>query len=335
MSKHTDELMEKLNVKAEDVHLPAGGVAVFGRTGTGKSSALYNSGFLDTIIVADTGSMAHKLYARCRVEVVDSTKKESPVEQVRTHVEACHRAGRLWALDSFSTLQEVMVAWWKRMFPPANPKAPPVSVQQHGIIVGYLRDLALVLAQSQGFTIFNTTPGGRGKTPDGQEVVYPAGALTGYPSLNGTNANSETILARWGSVWGVFQGHGETPRGLYVPGADIRPEAHSLYSPLKDPMLVVRNTQPEGQRPIMAMPDLRQPDNIGRCFVDELLVEIAAKFPKRKPAQPAAEAPKAEEKKPEPAKPTPAGKNGKQADMPFGTGDPHKESAELAVKAGK
>lgn len=287
MSKVTDELMAKHGLRPEDIHLPAGGVAIFGRTGTGKSSCLYNSVFVKCLIVADTGSMAHKLFARHdNVLVVDETAKDSPVEQVRRKVEECDRAGVLWALDSFSTLQEKMVAWWKRGS--QNAKGPAVNLKDHGAIVGHLRDLALTLARSAGFTIFNTTPGGRGKNPDGTEVVYPAGALTGYPALNGTNANSETVLARWGTVWGVFQGYQGTPRGLYVPGQDIRPESHAAYSPLKDPMMVVRDTTPDEKR-VMAVPDLRDPANAGRCFIDELLVEIAAKFPRRKPTPPAAD----------------------------------------------
>lgn len=291
MSKFTEELMKQQNVKPEDIHLPAGGVAVFGRSGTGKSSLFYHSRFIGCIIVADTGSMAHRLYARNPegVLLIDSTAMQSPIEQVQRRVEECAAQGTLFLLDSWTTLQEAHVAWVKR----GNVnKRVQVSLQDHQQIVGRFRDLALVLAQSQGFTVFNTTPGGRGKTPAGEEVVYPAGAVAGYPSLNGTAANSETILARWGSVWGVFQGHPpkELPRGLYVPGADIRPESHAIYSPLKDPMLVVRDTS-EGGKGIMAVPDLRNQDNHGRCFVDELLVEIAAKFRKKPALKIATEAP--------------------------------------------
>lgn len=275
MSKFTDELMQKHGVKPEGVHLPAGGVAVFGRSGTGKSSLFYNSRFVRNLIIADTGSLAHKLYCSGRVTVVDTTKKDSPIQQVTAEVERCVAAGELFLLDSFTTLQFAQVAWYKRGS--TNQRGPAVNLKDHQTIVGYLRDLSLVLAQAPGFTVFNTAPGGRGKTPDGQEVVYPAGCITGYPSLNGTNANSETVLARWGTVWGVFQGFGDIPRGLYVPGKDIRPEAHGYYSPLKDPYMVVRETS-GGEKPVMAVPDMRDPGNAGRCFADELLVEIAAKF---------------------------------------------------------
>lgn len=294
MSKFTDELMAKFQVRHDGVHLPAGGVAVFGRSGTGKSSLFYNSRFVRSLIIADTGSLAHKLYCTGRVTVVDPTKKDSsPIQQVQAEVERCMASGELFLLDSFTTLQEAMVAWWKRGS--SNQRGPAVNLKDHGTIVGHFRDLALVLAQAPGFTVFNTAPGGRGKTPDGQEVIYPAGCITGYPSLNGTNANSETVLARWGTVWGVFQGFGETPRGLYVPGKDIRPETHGNYAPLKDPYMVVRETA-GGERPVMAVPDMRDPANAGRCFADELLVEIAAKFRRAGAASQEQPAAKAEEK---------------------------------------
>jgi hypothetical protein len=295
VSKFTDDLMAKLGVKPEDVHLPAGGVAIFGRTGNGKSSLFYHSRFVRCVIVADTGSMAHALFATGEVAAISPTAKESPIAQAARKVEEYARAGGIVLLDSWSTLEQQHCYWFKRSKNLGN-----ISVRQHGEIVGDLRDLALLLAQSQTFTVFNTTPGGRGKTPDGQEVVYPAGAITGYPSLSGMNAGSETILARWGNVWGMFQGHPEKamPRGLYVPSNDIRPEHYAKYAPLKDPLGVIRDTTEKG---IMAVPDRNHPDNAGRCFIDELLVEVAAKFPKKRPQA-------AAEKKPEDKKPAAAGK---------------------------
>jgi hypothetical protein len=284
MSKFTDELMAKHGLKDSDIHLPAGGVAVFGRSGTGKSSLFYFSRFVKSVIIADTGSMAHKIYAKHDVHIVDTTAAESPIDQVTRIVTNCIKNDDIFLLDSWTTLQEAHVAWSKSRGQ-SNPgsKAPAVSLRDHQGIVGRFRDLALILAQAQGFTIMNTTPGGRGKNPDGTEVVYPAGAVTGYPSLNGTNANSETILARWGSVWGVFQGfknnEKELPRGFFVPGADIRPESHSNYSPLKDPLFVIQDNS-DG-RGIMQVPDLRKPENQGRCFADELLVEISSKWRKK------------------------------------------------------
>lgn len=289
----TQELLDKFSLTTDDIWLPAGGAAVFGRSGTGKSSMFYSSRFIGCIIIADTGSMAHRLYARhTNILVVDSTSELSPIVQVGRKVEECMKSNTIFLLDSWTTLQEAMVAWWKRGS--TNARGPAVNLKDHNSIIGQFRDLALVLAQAQGFTVMNTSPGGRGKNPDGQEIIYPAGCVTGYPSLNGTNANSETILARWGSVWGVFQGHKtadrDIPRGLYVPGHDIRPESHSLYSPLKDPMMVIRDTS-DNKSGIMVMPDLRDPANHGRCFADELLIEISAKWPKRKPVQAATKAP--------------------------------------------
>lgn len=285
MKVYTDELMEKLQVKPGDIHLPAGGVAVFGKSGNGKSSLFRNSRFIRRVIIADSGSMMHKLWAGedC-CQVITTDKDKSPVEQVRDEVEACEKAGGIYLLDSWSTLQELQVLWFKR----ARNIRGSVSIPQHGDIVAMLRDLVPILAQTQGFTIFNTTAGGEGKTPKGDIVYYPAGALTGYQSLNGTEANKEPILSRWGSVWGVFQGHPpkELPRGLYVPANDIRPENYAKYTPLKDPLEVIRDTSGKG---IMAVPDRTDPANAARCFVDELLVEIAAKF-RRRPVPTAAPA---------------------------------------------
>jgi hypothetical protein len=42
---------------------------------------------------------------------------------------------------------------------------------------------------------------------------------------------------------------------------------------------VIRDTS--GGHGIMVVPDLRQADNDGKCFVDTLLLEIAKKFPKK------------------------------------------------------
>lgn len=269
-----DDLMKARGVKPEHVHLPAGGVAVFGRSGNGKSSLFYRSRFVKCIIIADTGSQAHGLFATGEVVPVSLSGSVSPIKQVATKVEEYAGKG-IVLLDSWSTLEQMHCYWFKKSKNLGN-----ISVRQHGEIVGDLRDLALFLAQSQTFTVFNTTPGGRGKTPDGNEVVYPAGAITGYPSLSGMNAGSETILARWGNVWGVFQGHParELPRGLYVPGKDIRPESYATYAPLKDPLGVIRDTSGKG---VHEIPDRAELEAGGRCFVDELLVEVAAKFPKK------------------------------------------------------
>lgn len=114
MSKFTDELMTKLNVKAEDVHLPAGGVAISGRAGTGKSTACWYRRLIGRVIITDTGSMAHKLRAGDRVVVVSAADKLSPIDQVRDEVGRCAREREYWLLDSWTTLQEQQVAWTKR-----------------------------------------------------------------------------------------------------------------------------------------------------------------------------------------------------------------------------
>lgn len=284
MSTFTDELLSKHGLKPADVYLPAGGVGVFGRTGSGKSTMFFFSRFLQRVFCADTGSLAHKLWAGDdRFVQIDPTAKESPIDQVMKGVEQCRAEGWLWLMDSWTTLQECQVAWFKK----DNRGRDFVSVKDHGAIVGRFRDLALILAQAQGFVTFNTSAGGRGKNPDGTEVVYPAGCVTGYPSLNGTNANGETILARWGTVWGAFAGSEKAgmPRGLYVPSRDPRPEDHAKYAPLKDPLGVVKETA-EGKG-IMAFPDRDDPKNRNRCFADELLVLASANWPRRRPAAPA------------------------------------------------
>ena len=93
MSKFLDEMMASHNVSPEQVHLPTGGVAVFGRSGTGKSSLFYHSRFVGQIVIADTGSLSHKLFARNPPVVIDSTLDQSPIQQVKEVVERCHREG--------------------------------------------------------------------------------------------------------------------------------------------------------------------------------------------------------------------------------------------------
>lgn len=297
---YTDDLLKKHNLTDANVHLPAGNVGIFGRSGTGKSSLLYNSRYVSFFILADTGSIAHKLYTpsatfltisptgKHRLEVPGRPEEivnASPIEAVRMYVSECTVKGRLWALDSWTALQEHEVAYFKAT---KQNSRGFISVPEHGQIVGRLRDLALYLAVSPGFTVFNTSPGGQGKDAEGKTVTYPKGCITGYPSLNGTESSKEPILARWSSVWGVFQGYKDIPRGLMVPSNDIRPEEVSRYAPLKDPyMVIVDNSDGKG---IMTTFDMANKDNHGRCFVDEILVEISAKWPKQRPAEPRAEA---------------------------------------------
>jgi hypothetical protein len=273
-----DDMMKDAKLTPDQIHLPAGGVAVFARSGAGKSSMFYGSRFLTRILIADTGSQALKLFAKphTRVDLIDASSEESPIEQVQAAIVELTKSGGIGLLDSFSTLQEVQVLWFKRV----NKVRTTLSIPQHGVIVGQLRDLVLMLAQAQFFTTFNTTAGGQNKTPSGEIVNYPAGALTGYQSLNGTEPNKETILARWGNVWGAFAGFAPKgiPRGLYVPSNDIRPEGHEKYAPLKDPLRVIKDTS-EGKG-IMACPNLELPENQSRCFADELLVDACSRWPK-------------------------------------------------------
>lgn len=43
--------------------------------------------------------------------------------------------------------------------------------------------------------------------------------------------------------------------------------------------MLLRDTTGKG---IMAVPDLRKPESQGRCFIDELLAEIAIRWPRQK-----------------------------------------------------
>lgn len=271
----TDKAKKEEAKQQTTIKLPAGGVAIFGRTGTGKSSMFYRSRYVTQIIVADTGSMAHTMFHRGTCTVIDSTATDSPIHQVRKVIEHCKRTGELYCLDSFTTLQEQHVAWQKGNS--SNARGPAVNLKDHQAIVGHLRDLALVLATTPGFTLFNVTPGGVGKTPSGEQIEFPAGAITGYPSLSGVGAGSESILSRWGCVWGVFPGHKETPRGLYVPGKDFRPAKYGDFSPLKDPYMVIQDTH-KGDCAVMKAPDLRDPENAEVCFIDQIIEAIQLKL---------------------------------------------------------
>jgi hypothetical protein len=284
---HTEALMLEAGLTDKDISLPLGNVAIFGQSGTGKTSLLFGSKFVQDIIIADMGSMAHRLYtpnARftiispdgkhrvCHPGKPDQVVDKSPIDMVRMVTDECRMMNRMSSLDSWSTLQEHEVAYTKNISGKRG-----MSLPMHNEVVGRLRDLALFLAASPGFTIFNTSPGGEGKTPTGEVVKYPKGCITGYPSLNGTESGKETILARWSSVWGVFKGYGEIPRGLFVPSHDIRPQDMQNFSPLKDPYLVITDTS-DNEKHIMTTFDLRDQRSIGRCFIDEMLILIAKRL---------------------------------------------------------
>lgn len=231
-----------------------GGIAIVGRSGSGKSSSLFGSDYVTHVIIADTGSMGHRVYSKVpeNITVINALNVDvSPVKQVYAAVEAAGEAGELYALDSFSTLQEQEVSWLKKTM-----RRDKVSLDMHQMVVGSLRDLALTLASTPGFTLFNTSPGGRVRMPNGEYVEIPQGCLTGYPSLSGLAAGSESLLARFTSVLCAFPGftradgeNGKKPmriaRGFILQDHDFRPDEARRYCPVKDPMQMLQASEDE------------------------------------------------------------------------------------------
>lgn len=252
------------------IWLPFGGIAISGRSGSGKSTILQGSKHVHHLLLADTGSIAaHKAFYRGSnpkddIVCIDANLDPSPIEVIRNKVRAWSEAGHIWALDSWTTLQEQQCSYVKRK---ANKNLSLPMMQN---IIGDLRDLALILAQSGGITICNTSPGGLVKQPDGNVKEYPKGCLVGFPSLVGLGAASETLLARWSTSWVAFPGHKETPRGLLLPHKDLRPAETANYVPIKDPCRVLQETEECGV-------DRLAP--LGECTIDLILERIAAKFP--------------------------------------------------------
>lgn len=267
------------------------GIAISARTGSGKSSAFFGSRHVLRVLVADTGSGAHSIYARPEAEVVDvvtDNEKESPVHQTMRLVKKWTDEGYLWCVDSFSTMQEQQVAWHKR-FKTGNKRQ--MSLPEHQHVVGDLRDLALFLASRPGFTLFNTSPGGQQRTPDGMTVNMPKGVLVGYASLSGLSEGKESILSRFTSSWIVMPGAVATERrkaiarGFILPWYDIRGGEVGNFAPIKDPLRVLRATEifegqaedkhKVGEEEVDAfLPMLGDP-----CTIDAMLERIAELFP--------------------------------------------------------
>jgi hypothetical protein len=278
------------------IHLPLGGIAIPARSGAGKSSSFFGSDHVRKVLIADPGSMGHKLYHKGNADedivVLSSAEKESPIQAAIRHITAWRKAGSLFVFDSFSAIQEMQCAWWKRM------NKPVMSQRDYMAVVGDLRDLNLCASGAPGFTLFNTSPGGM-QIIDGKEIHFPKGSLVGFPALNGVGPNSETILSRWTCSWVIFPGaewkgkDGQmrnVPRGFIPPNKDLRGAEVATYTPIKDPYGVIEETMAitEGQ-------DVAQgvgvhefpPFGGGKCIIDLMLEKIATKFPVREPAQPA------------------------------------------------
>jgi hypothetical protein len=127
------------------IHLPAKAIAIAGRTGSGKSTLfcdplqsdprLAGSKHLSLMMIADTGSMGHMAYMSDKCQFIDPESQESPIEQVKRHVLACTG---IWALDSWSTFQEVQIMWSKNQgkLVPGDKSA----LKAYGEIVMSLRD---------------------------------------------------------------------------------------------------------------------------------------------------------------------------------------------------
>lgn len=272
-----------------NVHLPVGGIAVASRSGGGKSSLLFGSKYIEYVLIADSGSMGHIIYHKGPKEnviVLDSMQKESPIQTAINLISKWTAERKIFVFDSFSAIQEVQVAWFKRV----NNK-PKMTLPDHQTIVGNLRDLNLVASRGPGFTLFNTAPGGIVQNPDGTKVMYPRGALVGYAALNGVGPNTETCLSRWTTSWVVCpggswkdeQGRPVTlPRGLICPSLDFRGPDVAQYTPLKDPLGIVTPTKLEdgSEIGVHAFPPL---DPINAPVIDVFLELIAKKFPQSSP----------------------------------------------------
>lgn len=267
-----------------DISLPLGGIAIAGRSGSGKSSLFFGSEYVRHAFIADTGSQGHRLFQKPGGEArsVDFTSNLAPSFQVMEAVQEWSKEGKLWVLDSFTTLIEHECVFAKR-------GKRGLSQADYKDIVGRLRDLALILAQLPGWTVMNTAPGGVTRLPDGTLQNTPQGSIVGLPSLTGVGSGSETILARWSTVYVVFPGHiyrdreqritRQVPRGFLLPNKDLRPTEMTQYTPIKDPMGVLAETAirtDEGERglEVDAFPPIGE-----RPMVDVLLERMAAKFP--------------------------------------------------------
>lgn len=272
--------------------LKHGGIAIAGPTGSGKTSVLLGSKYILDVCIADTGSLAHKMHhiGGGEVIVIDHSKKDySPINQVRDFVARCEHDGRLWILDSWSALESQQCAWLK-------PKCKNQSLSQfdHKDVVGWMRDLAFVLSQGHGVTLFNTSLGGSIKNDDGTVTIVPQGAITGYPSLSGVTPGSESILARWSSVYVAFRGwtkrndNGDViahyPRGFLLEGHDIRTREAQQLTPRKDHYRALAPGEiPVGDTSAPTTTHPFQAEDSNVCTFDAILERIAARWVAPKP----------------------------------------------------
>ncbi len=284
---------------APKIHLPAKAIAIAGRTGSGKSTLfcdplqsdprLAGSKHLSLMMIADTGSMGHMAYMSDKCQFIDPESQESPVEQVKRHVLACTG---IWALDSWSTFQEVQIMWSKNQgkLVPGDKSA----LKAYGEIVMSLRDFVQWLSRRDGIVLFNTATGGKTTNPLTKETEEtPAGCITGLSSLSGVKGKEETILRAFSTVYVICQPVPEArdaegkvlrakrPRGFIVPGHDFRPAqklidgkivSPSDYAPIKDPLKLLKGSAD--------VPGIHSVEGVG-CAIDSLLLEIANRYPKK------------------------------------------------------
>jgi hypothetical protein len=245
------------------------------------------------VFVADTGSGAHAIYAREGTEVVDAiadNPQESPIQQCMRLVKKWTEEGLLWAVDSFSTMIEQQVMWHKKH----RTGNQQMSLREHQHVVGDLRDLALFLASRPGFTLFNTSPGGQQRTPEGQIVNIPKGILVGYPALSGLAEGKETVLSRFTTSWVATPGaiandkRAKIARGFILPWHDIRGSEIGNFAPIKDPLRVLAATKVyEGtgdDRRVVREEEVDafltfDPASEESCTIDVMLDRIAETFP--------------------------------------------------------
>ena len=121
---HTERMLAEANLAEEKIHIPTGNVAVFGRSGSGKSTIFYWSQLIKRVICADSGSLGgYRLNNREGLIEITCDGNISPIDQV---VENIANYYGLWVMDSWTTLQEMQVAWVKNQNRKKNnrPNAP-------------------------------------------------------------------------------------------------------------------------------------------------------------------------------------------------------------------
>lgn len=279
--------MSQIEKAAPQPRLPAGAIAIAGRSGSGKSTLFHGCRLVDTMIVADSGSRGHFVHFKGAggVKTIDtSPSAPNPIDQVKAIADDCAKRGAIFALDSFSTLCELLCLWYKGK---GNGQIP---LKTYGEIVMSLRDFALYLGARECFVLFNTSPGGKTKNPMTNEIEeIPTGCITGLGSLAGLKGKEETILRAFSTVWvlvapidEVKDAEGKTkrkaiPRGFILPGRDFRGVQRlsdgkivkpSDYTPIKDALFLL---QPESEDDAVS-PVLP----VGKgCTIDAILTRIA------------------------------------------------------------